>query len=261
MHCTGSLTLPTHNEESENALKGAEWGTMVHHWAQTGQVKCDSDPRNCKWFQKAIALSGIIREDYWPADGQHEGALSVRVDGFREASRDDTVRPGWVTGHYDYHWWMVDGELWVDDLKTGKYYPNPPEGYQGHMADVVEGGNRFPQDVGSPQLKLYALGLAMLLNYTGSVNVSVTHWPRLPLKMRHALPTRVWVRYTWSELLVFWGELEQMDIDKTVNALLLKELARRGPEDENLVSPAMILNPGDWCRFCPVIDCFVRPEF
>lgn len=222
---------------------------MAHHWAQTGEVR-GRDKRSENAFKKATELNGIIRPAFWPEGGLHEQAVAVRVDGVREVSRDDTPREGWITGHYDYHAWLFEDELWVDDLKTGKFYPNPMPGLPGHMEDVEVGGNRYPQDVRSAQLKTYALGLSRLLSYQGRVNVSVTHWPRLPLAHRHKLPSREFVAHHTNYLAAFWGELEGLYKEKLHN-----ERAMLGHED------SLILRPGDQCRFCPAkTNCFLAQE-
>lgn len=244
MKCTGASVLPCIEGKSEQAERAADWGTMVHHWAQTGEV-VGPDTRTQNAFKLAILQSGISRAEYWP-DGVHEGPVSVSVDGSRQASWDDTERDGWVTGHYDFRWWLFD-ELWVDDLKTGKFYPNPPAGVEGHHPGLEVGANRYPQDVRSPQLKTYALALTKLLGYQGRTNVTLTHWPRLPLVMRHSLPQRFYVKYEVGELDEHWRGLELMYQEHQHNRRALL-----GHEDE------LILRPGDHCKFCPVRDCFVR---
>lgn len=246
MKCTGAAVLPCVPGKTEQAEKAADWGTMVHRWVQTGEI-VGPNRRMEGDLAKAIEISGIVRDEWWP-EGIHEGAVAVRVDGTREASWDDTERDGWITGHYDFRWWMLD-ELWIDELKTGKFYANPPAGIPGHHEHLEVGENRFPQNVRSPQPKTYALALAELLSYDGWVNVSVTHWPRLPLTHRHCLPTREWVQYNNSDLMGHWYELE-----KTYQLEQRNQLALYGYEDE------LILTPGDHCKFCPVRDCFVRQD-
>lgn len=247
MKCTGAAVLPCVEEKSENAERAAEWGTMVHTWAQTGEIK-GPDTRTENALKRAILLSGIDRLEWWP-EGVREGPVSVRVDGTREASWDDTVRDGWVTGHYDFRWWLFGDRLWVDDLKTGRYYPNPARGGWGHNPGLEVGANRYPQDVRSPQLKTYVLALSELLGTKNGATVTLTHWPRLPLDRRHAQPQRFWVEYTHEALQRHWTELETTYREKQHN-----ERAMLGHED------SLILRPGDHCKFCPVRDCVVRHE-
>lgn len=246
MKCTGAAVLPCVEGKSEQAERAADWGTMVHLWAQTGEIK-GPDKRTENALRRAIEESGIQRDEWWPT-GVHEGPVSVRVDGVREASWDDSERDGWVTGHYDFRWWLLE-ELYVDDLKTGKYYSNPPPGIEGHHPGIEVGANRYPQDVRSPQLKTYALALATLLSYKGRVNVSLTHWPRLPLVRRNRLPERFFVQYSQGDLAEHWGALERTYETKRHN-----QRALLGHED------TLILVPGDHCKFCPVRDCFVRQD-
>lgn len=257
--CTGSLVLPCSEEKSKNAEDAADWGTMVHHWAQTGEVvplykelKSEQHRANKRAaaLERAIRESGIDRLSLWPIGGTHEGGLSLRVDGCeRTASRDDTPRNGWITGHFDYQWWLWDGELWVDDLKTGKFYANPEPRWPGHVSEIAVGENRFPPRADSEQQRFYALTLCQLLGYSGPVHTSVTHWPRLPLTHRHAPPTRTWHHYTYDELVAYWGQLEQIYRDHKHNERVLVD----GGE--------LKLNPGVWCRFCPARnDCLMKME-
>jgi len=249
MKCTGAAVLPCVEGKSEAAEKAADWGTMVHYWAQTGIIR-GPNKRAERALEKAIEVAGVDRLSLWPTGGVHEGALSIRVDGTREVSRRDDDREGWITGHYDYQYWLFQDVLWIDDLKTGKFYPNPEPGDERHIPDIAVGENRFPQDSFSPQQKTYGLALSELLSHDGPVSVSTTHWPRLPLSYRHAEPMRSWVNYSRQEMLTHWRALELIYEESCKN-----RRAMLGHEDE------LVLRPGDHCRFCPVRDCFVRQEF
>lgn len=220
--CSGSAYLPTDEEQSENARKAAEWGKMVHAWKETGEINGPSK-RIENAFRTAVAASGIDRLSLWPEGGKHEQGLALSVDGSRQVQDNATPTPGFITGTDDFQWYLLDDELWIDDLKTGKYYE-----------DFETGSNLYPQDVRSAQLRFYALAVATLLSYTGRVHVSLLHWPRLPVKFRHAEPVRLWTEYTTDELNNYWTELE----------LLYAEVATGRQGNYNL-------NPGDHCRFCP----------
>ena len=221
--CSGSAYLPTDDEQSENAARAAEWGRMVHTWKETGEFSGPSR-RMENALRTAIELSGVDRLRLWPEGGKHEQGLRIRVDGgAREVYPSADPKEGFITGTDDFQWYILDDELWVDDLKTGKYYE-----------DSETGSNLYPQDVRSAQLRFYALAVATLLNYHGRVHVSLTHWPRLPLKFRHAEPVRLWTEYTTNELNGYWGELEQLY--QEVQAGLAGDYR---------------LRPGDHCRFCP----------
>lgn len=234
--CSGPAYLPTEDDTSENLEKANAWGHMVHRWKETGNV-VGPDRRTENSFKRAINLSGVNRQELWPNLGQHETAVAVRVDGTREVknTHDGVLGlPNWITGTDDFHWYLLEDELWIDDLKTGKWYDDPEE----------PGTNRFPQDVRSPQLRLYALAISRLLDYSGVVNVSLTHWPRLPLERRHAPPVRYWTEYTTDELQAYWGTLERLYAE-----------IQRGRQGD------FTLNPGDHCRFCPARNnCLLAQE-
>lgn len=233
MRCSGSAYLETVEDGSENLEKANAWGHMVHAWKETGEI-LGPDKRTESAFRKAVNASGVVRTELWPTGGTHESAVAVRVDGNREVRNNHTDvlgAPNWTTGTDDFHWYLLDGNLWIDDLKTGKWYDDPEE----------PGTNRFPQDVRSPQLRLYALAISRLLDYIGVVDVSLTHWPRLPLERRHAPPVRYWTSYTKEQLDAFYGELEQLYV--RIQAGLGGDFS---------------LSPGDHCRFCPArTGCFV----
>src|SRR5512139_412059 len=196
---------------------------MVHHWKQTGEIR-GPNRRMETALRKAIELSGIDRLGLWPPGGKHEQGVALQADGGGRSVRPDaTPTTGYITGTDDFQWYILDDELWIDDLKTGKYY-----------ADPETGSNRFPQDVRSAQLRFYATAVAALLGYSGIVHVSLTHWPRVPLKFRHAEPVREWTTYHTDELQQFWGELEALYAE-------VQEGTRGN----------YTLRPGDHCRFCP----------
>jgi hypothetical protein len=229
--CPGPLFLPTENIMSENAEKAVEWGKMVHYWKETGLVKGPT-PRLENALLKAIEVSGIDRTELWPVGGIHEQGVRLAVDGRRLAEPVNKPEEGWLTGTDDFQWWLFD-ELWIDDLKTGKWYEDPD----------FEGQNKFPQDPKSAQLKAYALAMATILKYEGSTMVSITHWPRLPRSRRMQKPVRYWHTYTKAELEDFWPVLEQIyraKIEKDYSAL----------------------NPGEQCRFCDSRNaCLIAKQF
>lgn len=230
--CSGSSWLPhSQSEDSEELKKAVDWGHLVHRWKETGRV-FGSDRRTEAAFTRAIQRSAISRDSLWPDGGVHEHSVAIRVDGVRAVvvgRPPEAEITRWVTGSSDFYYFFADGCLWVDDLKTGKWYDDPN----------APGTNRFPQDPRSAQLKLYALAIALLLGYTGPVFVSVTHWPRLPLARRLAPPVRYWAKYEWDELYGFYDTLERLY--QTIRA-----------EKE--------VNPGEWCRFCPSRDYCLDAE-
>ena len=81
----------------------------------------------------------------------------------------------WITGHVDYTDVLVDGTLWVDDLKTKRYY------------DRWTGEERFRPLSSVTAVTRVCFGAGLRLTPPAIVT-SITHWPRLPLTDRHAKP-------------------------------------------------------------------------
>lgn len=235
--CPGSLWLPQDTDESEELAKANEWGRLVHRWKETGEIS-GAPKRVCTAFRTAIRASGIDRLCYWPRGGTHERSVAIKLDGSRQVVNrlgpEDleaySAAVGWLIGTPDFYWTLIDGELWVDDLKTGKWYDDPEN----------PGTNRFPQDPRSTQLRAYALAIAALTGYSGPTTVSITHWPRLPVARRHALPVRYSTRYTQSELESFWGTLEKLW--------------------QNYTAGLGTVYPGEHCRFCPSRNYCIEAE-
>lgn len=220
--CYGALVLPTEDLSTEDTRDAVDWGKQAHAWKETGVAKS-------KALANALKKAGLteaVRGELWPSPGEHEVTAALRIDGIRDAVASEVPLydvypgPGWVTGTADFRHFLLGGDLWIDDLKTGKVYP-----------DRTTGENRFPQDVGSTQLRLYALSSATVLGYTGVVHVSLSHWPRLPVALRNAGVQRYWTTYTTDELEVFYKQLEQLYQDVV-----------QYPDKRT---------PGDHCKFCP----------
>jgi hypothetical protein len=233
LKCYGSEILPQTPEkdrETDESRRGKEWGKLAHRWKETGRVEGASSQARAA-FKLALQQSGVNRGVLWPEhpSGKHEVSYALRVDGertllARPASEGDYTGHGeeWVTGTADYIG-ALDGTLWVDDLKTGKVYLDQ------------YGNNRYPQDVSSYQLRFYALCAALAVGHTGEVAVTLTHWPRLPLYLRHSPPTRGMEVYPWEDLEAFYTSLEKMYV------LYSADRAIGVPR----------VNPGAHCRFCP----------
>lgn len=174
--CPGHLTLPHRRELSENALNAAEYGNLVHRWAETGVVS--GSKSHCKTFEKKLAVlqaNGITRETLWNVAGWHEVTFAYNcVDGrlgvcwlrgevaneYKKQHNDD-----WITGTADYVY-LKNGLCGVNDLKTGMMYDSQPDELS--------------------QLYFY---LMCWQKYTGvcqSVNredgyLEVNHWPKYPI--------------------------------------------------------------------------------
>lgn len=217
--CAGSLWLPHSEWRDEKQVKkqqdGAFWGHIAHAWKETGDfVYVPSAPddlqptpenqttvsRGIAALRKAVSTIGPEKRfELWPVSGRHEVEIAIRCDGTRETK----VGPGvadlplpWITGHVDYTDVLVDGTLWVDDLKTSKRY-----------YDRWTGEERFRPSPRSPQLLAYALALAYD-SRPPAIVTSITHWPRLPLTDRHAKPVRYATDVEWGELMEMYTHLE-----------------------------------------------------
>jgi hypothetical protein len=187
--CPASLVLPrTPRERSEKTNRAAAFGTLAHHWVETGETAGCGDPRDVQLLEEKIVLSGICREDWW-SDGRHEVSFAInlltgevldyedRGDGWQ--NRDDWKASfkgsEWLTGTIDYLY--ENGS--VDDLKTGAWKVDPAT---------------------SGQLRSYALypwmRVGMPLDWRSTV--SITSWPKYP---KHAPPTREYHELTGFDLL------------------------------------------------------------
>jgi hypothetical protein len=177
LQCPGHLTLPHTRELSERALDAAAYGTMVHRWAETGEVS--GTKSHVKTFEKKLAVletNGVTRETLWPVSGFHEVTFAYNcVDGRlgvcwlkgEEAARAKLAYgDDWITGTADYVY-RKDGLCGVDDLKTGMMFDSEPDElsqlYFYLMCWQIYNGIRDDKD-----------GL-----------LSIHHWPKYPLS---ALP-------------------------------------------------------------------------
>ena len=157
---------------------------MVHTWKETGKV-VHSKKRTATSFKTRLTKTGIKHSDLY-GEGLHETHLAYNwrygycipyygKDGelWKRGFNTD-----WITGTCDYSESLDYGRssnlkgidpvppgLWVDDLKTGKWWTKTPRQ--------------------SAQIAFYAMCMRHL--YDSHVNVSVTHWPRYPASGR---PTR-----------------------------------------------------------------------
>lgn len=134
--CPASLVLPrVPRTPSEKRARAANWGTLVHHWKETGQTDPSwADPRDTATLEKKLVLSGIDRETWWPSgEGRHEVTFALHLynhelrlyDEKLTASTRDTWKlgfgPKWLTGTID---WLGNADPtigYVDDLKTGAW--------------------------------------------------------------------------------------------------------------------------------------------
>ncbi len=186
--CPASLVLPRTRVPNAKRDAAAAWGTDCHGWVETGRTDNEA-------VEHKALLSGIRREDWWPAGGRHEVTFAIHlptrvVHLYDEAvqlavdsniSRDGWkaafIGPEWLTGTIDYLG-TRKGRPWVDDLKTGRWPVDPRK---------------------SRQLRSYAL-LPWILEgcpIDALYYRSITHWPRYPLA---ELPTRTGLEHPLTGL-------------------------------------------------------------
>lgn len=245
--CPASLVLPrVARAPNEKRDRAASYGTLAHHWAETGEIAPPwADPRDVDVLEKKLLLTGIKREDWWP-HGHHEVSFAIRLADVHNqpelllmVRKDPTeIRPGvayrcnglddmnewkrsfdsrWLTGTIDLlDWGDVEHKsagnptgttAWVDDLKTGRW-----------PVDATTSG----------QLRSYALvpWLAAGKPMAWDGLVSITQWPKYPLA---ALPVRNSHHLTALDLMEHLGDLQHA-----------------------ASHPRQVVPGDDQCRFC---DC------
>jgi hypothetical protein len=223
LNCYGGEILETEELRTESTFIAADWGSMVHDWKETGEVKAFNGRTNLvPLFKKKLDVTGVRREQWWPTTMIHELAMAIKpgeayaqlLDGGKEEKEawKAAFDFQWGTGTLDGYDWMFD-VLWIDDLKTGRFVTEE---------DYIE------------QRRFYALGLSRLLGYRGPVNVTLTHWPRYPVP---SLPSR------------FGRVVEADELDDFEKRLRkLRDDISRAREDRG----SLVLNPGEsQCGFCP----------
>jgi hypothetical protein len=160
--------LPRSRGASEKRDRAAAYGTLVHHWKETGdEAPAWADPRDVKTFGKRLVLSGVERDVWWPPGaGEHEVTFALNLLTLEllqppeEAVRDEwkaAFSTPWLTGTID---WLSGS--WVDDLKTGNWPVDP---------------------VTSKQLRSYSLlpwaRAGFPVKWSGLI--TITQWPKYPL--------------------------------------------------------------------------------
>lgn len=161
--------LPRVREKSVRATDAADFGTLVHHWKETGE----SDPawaseRDIVCLEKKLLGTGIKREDWWPTGaGRHEVTFAVELytlrlreyTGPREGADEwkKQFSPRWLTGTID---WLAthNARPWIDDLKTGAW----------------------PVHVDTKQLLSYAM-YPYAKHAPFPYWTTITQWPKYPL--------------------------------------------------------------------------------
>lgn len=201
-------------EDNKEDSVFAEWGTKMHLAKELSPLA--EDP-----YSSIVAPH---QARMWPSELMYEWGHEIPVR-FNCRTRIATQGPrhgseAWkklsspddVTGTCDWVGTLTNGELWVDDLKTGHATPDPC----------------------SNQLKFYAMCFMLIRGLNkgpnSTVRVSATHWRREWEK-----PERIWSQLKWSQLEEFQEQL--------VGAW------RHALGNELGVSPRP--QPGVHCNYCP----------
>lgn len=156
-----------------------------------------ASPPDITCFEKKLAHSGIIRDDWWPpGEGEHEITFAFHLRSgdviWYEGSKSDGDKwkadyysnPQWITGTAD---WIskVPGGVGIDDLKTGRWPVSAQDNKQ-----LLTYAMPFWMDAGQPA--------------RFNVRTSITQWPRYPL---NGLPQRNFGRATGLDMAVHLADL------------------------------------------------------
>jgi hypothetical protein len=206
--CPASLTIPRTRERSEGNLKSLAWGTLVHHWKETGDsYPSFADEKDTKCFNKKLVMTGVERESYW-AGGEHEVTFAIRLDELhveryvpergatnedRDAWKANFPADKWLTGTIDY---LKPDRL--DDLKTGKLMYFSKAQQRWIYKPVPAAGNR--QLWSYTMLPWCEAGCPDDWEFL----TSITQWPRYPLD---GLPIRTYAWVTSGELKMHLAEI------------------------------------------------------
>jgi len=204
LSCSGYLHLPLAPSTYSASKPAAEWGTMVHTWKETAKI-VHENRRTATSFKKRLNTLKICHEDFY-GSGLHEVSVAWNIEyGYvvpfygkskeaEEWKKQFDLR--WITGTVDYCESLEYGReatqgcpeipagLWVDDLKTGKWWTKTPRQ--------------------SAQIVFY--GMCMSKLYNSSVSLSVTHWPRYPATGR---PKRTVETVSMEEMQKFEDKLRR----------------------------------------------------
>lgn len=181
--CPASLVRPKTAQRSEAADKAAGWGNLVHGWKETG------DTKENKTLNKKLAASGVNREKLWPVSGDthgHEATFSIDLETLQlriwSPERSKYSRDHWKRRH-PRHRFLTGSIDWLSEIRRGDAAHTLP------WVDDLKTGN-WPVYAGrSLQLRSYALVPWILNNCDTDVWVSITQWPRYPLRGK---PRRNW---------------------------------------------------------------------
>lgn len=223
--CPGSAFLP---RSPDREIEAGQWGRMVHRWKATGEVVAEPDyPNHAHLFRERLELVRPDRAALWPDPTGHEIGVSLDcvtgtastfegspelVDAWKAAQPDTCI-----VGTLDYRGEILDA-LWVEDLKTGRWVPEP---------DIH-------------QLTFYVLvGFRTAWPTPSRAIGSIMSWRRYP---RANPPERTFRRITPGELDRFEARLRRL------HAVVAPLRAQVNPPGRVFLP---LLNPGPVCTFCP----------
>lgn len=177
VNCPASLVLPRVRKADKRRDDAAAYGTLVHHWMETGDPYPNwADDRHTALLERKLIASQVKREDWWPG-GVHEStwALNLRTLDLRKYTGEARGRDAWKETWSPLEWltgtidWSNTNPLSADDLKTGW----------------------CPEVRYNKQLLSYGLFLWLDSGRAEDlIQLSITHWPKYPLD---GLP----VRHRW----------------------------------------------------------------
>lgn len=204
--------------KSDRVIDSAAYGTMVHHWKETGDiVGSESHVKTFTKKLKYLETCGVDRLEIWPVTGWHEvavayncvdGRVAVSYEGNTDEFKGKYSEP-WVTGSMDYVDTSTD-VLWIDDLKTGMLFDKAPGAIAQTYFYLMCMMKIFPRRAG---------------------RVSITHWPKYPVE-------NVPVRTEDDISLDLLGKFEE---------LLVKKYKRYKTDP-------MQFKVGEECSWCPVLN-------
>lgn len=230
INCAGDAVLNGTRIRSERANVAIEWGWIAHRWMETGSIEPNIPtgyPKLHDQFAAKVALTETKRSEWWPSDVAYEVAVSIDPEKSSAELYDGDDRDDWkqsrsdseITGTVDAHWYILD-QLHIDDLKTGRF-----ASVQSHYY----------------QLLGYGLGIVRALGYRDSIKLSITHWPRYPLR---GIPRRETTEVQYDEL---------VDFEKRL--LKLRDDIRRAKDTRTIQ-----LTTGEHCLWCDSRDVCPKQE-
>lgn len=248
--CPGSTVLPAGPDlRSDRTIEAADWGTMAHRWAATGEIQSVRKNHEALFRKKLVTVWGSLeaaeesRRVFWPESGMHEVSVAYNceqdlVEWCPGPHDPDTWKAQfdgrYITGTCDYVGQLL-GDPWVSDLKTGRV-PPPPE---------------------DPQVRFYTACIWRIRNRPDRCISSVDWWPRYPV---YSLPSRVDIEVTAETLDKFLWECRiGYDEHGTADGLMIRGRAT-DTDTRRLLVEHELVRPGSHCLYCPSANNCPIPE-